>query len=478
MAELEVAQREAPSGELPLEAALRNIEIFSDLTDEQIEWFASHSEDLRLAPGDILIHEGEPADSLFVLLEGEIRGRRESGGGDGPVFTARAGQVSGMLPFSRMTHFTVVARALQPTRLARLRKPDFDEMLRVIPPLLPRLVTVLADRIREVSRADQQREKLVALGKLSAGLAHELNNPASAARRAAETLRKVSKQVREANQRLYITGLSQEQRMLLGETERKMVDDLGTAPPLDSLAESDRQEEIEDWLKKNGVHDQGSMASGLVETGLDNATLDRLARAFDRATLSDVLIKLVANIEAEKLTRDIESATGRISELVRAVKEYSFMDQQPQQEIDLHQGIDSTLTMLKFRLKHGVNVSREYDAKLPRVFAHGSELNQIWTNLVDNAIDAMQGKGELRIRTVRELDYALVEVIDNGPGIPEEVKPHLFEPFFTTKGVGAGTGLGLDTVYRIVRNHHGQVTVQSRPGETRFQVRLPLSQPK
>jgi signal transduction histidine kinase len=179
-------------------------------------------------------------------------------------------------------------------------------------------------------------------------------------------------------------------------------------------------------------------------------------------------------VGAERLTREIEASTGRISELVRAIKEYTYMDQAPEQEVDVHRGIESTLTMLKFRLKHGVEVKREFDPGLPGVFAHGSELNQVWTNLIDNAIDAMGGKGELRIRTSRELDYVLVEIIDNGPGIADSVKPHIFEPFFTTKGVGEGTGMGLDTVYRIVRGHRGDISVDSRPGRTNFQVRLPL----
>jgi signal transduction histidine kinase len=183
---------------------------------------------------------------------------------------------------------------------------------------------------------------------------------------------------------------------------------------------------------------------------------------------------VAASLGAERLTREIEASTGRISELVRAIKEYTYMDQSPEQEIDLHRGIESTLTMLKFRLKHGVNVTREFAPDLPHVVAHGSELNQVWTNLIDNAIDAMNGKGELKIRTSRELDFVVVEVIDNGKGIPDAVKPHIFEPFFTTKGVGEGTGMGLDTAYRIVRGHRGEICFDSQPGRTRFEVRLPI----
>jgi signal transduction histidine kinase len=212
----------------------------------------------------------------------------------------------------------------------------------------------------------------------------------------------------------------------------------------------------------------------LIEAGVDCAGLETLGAEFRQEVLSQVLARVVASIGSERLTREIEASTARISELVRAIKEYTYMDQAPEQEVDVHRGIESTLTMLKFRLKHGVEVKRDFASELPRVFAHGSELNQVWTNLIDNAVDAMSGKGELKIRTSRELDYVLVEVIDNGPGIPNAVKPHIFEPFFTTKDVGVGTGMGLDTVYRIVRAHHGEVSFDSKPGRTSFQVRLPL----
>jgi len=470
----DTATTTTPQSSESLKEALRKIPIFADLTEEQLEWFASKSEDLHLASGDILIRDGDPADSLFVILEGEMRGRRETGAPDAPMFIAQAGQVTGMLPFSRLTVFHIVSRAFGPSRIARFHKDNFPEMMQRIPQLTPRLVGVLADRIREVSRADQQRDKLTALGKLSAGLAHEMNNPASAARRAAEGLRNCTHDLRKANARLDQITLTPEQRTLIAHLEDCLIDSMASAPALDSLVQSDREDEMIGWLKGHGIPNGARFATGLVEANVDREDLNNLTEKFDSRILPDVLTRVVSALSAERLTREIEASTGRISELVRAIKEYTYMDQLPEQEIDIHQGIDSTLVMFKFRLKKGVKVVRDYDKTIPRIFAHGSELNQVWTNLIDNAIDAMGGKGELRIRTARELDMLLVEIVDNGPGIPEAVQPHIFDPFFTTKGVGEGTGLGLDTAYRIVRSHHGEITVESRPGKTCFQVRLRL----
>lgn len=456
------------------EAALRQIEVFSDLRDDQLQWFVSNAEQRNLSVGDTLLHEGDPANALFVLLEGEVRGRRENGGGDAPGFLIRTGQVTGLLPFSRMMHFPLTARATAPSWLLGLHKDHFQEMLQRIPELLPRLIGVMVDRIREYSRAEQQRDKLSALGKLSAGLAHELNNPASAAVRAAEGLRECMHELRRTDKLLDDDSLSCEERSALASLEGNLLDQLASRPSLDALEQSDMEQELSSWMNGRNIANASRLASGLVEAGVDRSTLEKLAARYRDGVLSHVLARLVSSVGAERLTREIEASTGRISELVRAIKEYTYMDQAPEQEVDVHRGIESTLTMLKFRLKRGVEVKREFDANLPRVFARGSELNQVWTNLIDNAIDAMGGKGQLIIRTSRELDFILVEIIDNGPGIPDVLKPHLFEPFFTTKGVGEGTGIGLDTVYRIVRAHRGEVTFESRPGRTSFQVRLPL----
>ncbi len=290
-------------------------------------------------------------------------------------------------------------------------------MLQRIPELLPRLIGVLADRIREYSRAEQQRDKLSALGKLSAGLAHELNNPAAAAGRAAEGLRESMQELRKINKTLDDDSLSCVERTALASFEENLMDQLGVQASA-GRAGTERYRRGACHLAeppKNRRMRRGLLQAWWKPAWID-AALEKLGGRFQDGVLAHVLARVVSSVGAERLTREIEASTGRISELVRAIKEYTYMDQAPEQEIDVHRGIESTLTMLKFRLKRGVEVKREFDPNLPRIFARGSELNQVWTNLIDNAIDAMGGKGELIIRTSRELDFVLVEIIDNGPG--------------------------------------------------------------
>ncbi len=455
---------------------LRKIEVFADLPQEHLAWLAEKFEERRFQPGEIMAREGEPLDHLTVILEGEIRIQRGSGP-DATIFTAIAGQVTGLLPYSRLTHYGGTSRAVLPTRIVGLHRSLFPEMLQRMPLLGQRLVSLMADRIRETTRIETQRDKLMALGKLSAGLAHELNNPAAAAQRATASLRETLETVRDASIRLARHALSAEQREMITRFEREAGQ--YTAPiPADPLAQSDREERITTWLEGRHMPDAWKIAPALADAGVDVPKLENLAAQVGETVLCDALIRIASILTIARLIGEIEISTKRISHLVQAIKEYSYMDQAAMQVIDLHQGLENTLTILHHRLKGGIKVVREYDENLPRICAYGGELNQIWTNLISNAIEAMQGKGELRVRTARELDRVLVEIGDNGPGIPPDVLPHIYEPFFTTKGVGEGTGLGLDTVCRIIRNHHGEIRVSSRPGDTRFQVYLPVTQPQ
>jgi signal transduction histidine kinase len=447
------------SGQNPGVEELRAISVFSDLAGDALAWLASQMSVFELQPGDILIRAGDPADHLVVLFRGEVHAER----GDGSVYIIHAGQVTGLLPYSRLVRYPSTARAI------------FAEMLERMPVLQQRLVNILSDRIRETTAADQQREKLIALGKISAGLAHELNNPASAARRGVDNLRQAFNSVRTAALQLEKRGLPLSSRVFLAQLDRDWIEQAGAQSALDTLERSEREEEFAEWLDNHNVPSSWDLAASLVDAGCNRNTLEQVANQIPAEFLADALVRVTASITISRLLEEIESSIGKISELVRAVKEYSYMDQMPEQEIDIHAGLENTLLMLRHQLKHGVEVVRDYDRTLPPICARGSELNQVWTNLISNAIDAMNGEGKLRIRTFREPTFAVVEVIDNGPGIPSEIKTRIFEPFFTTKPVGEGTGLGLDTVRRIIRNHHGDVTFDSRPGETRFVVRIPFS---
>jgi signal transduction histidine kinase len=455
---------------------LRKIEVFSDLPQEHFAWLAEKFEETRFQPGEIFIREGDPADHLTVILEGEIRLQR-GGSPDAPTYTGFAGEVTGLLPYSRLTNYGGTARAVLPTRIARLHKNLFPEMLQRMPQLGQRLVAIMSDRIRETTKIETQREKMMALGKLSAGLAHELNNPAAAAQRATASLRETLETVRDASIRLARHALSTEQREMILRFERE-AGQYTAAIPTDPLAQSDREERLTTWLEGRQVPDAWKIAPVLADAGVEIPKLESLASQVGDKVLVDAIIRIASLLTISRLIGEIEASTKRISDLVRAIKEYSYMDQAAMQEIDLHQGLESTLKILHHRLKNGIKVVRAYDENLPRICAFGGELNQIWTNLMANAIEAMQGKGELRLRTARELDRVLVEIGDNGPGIAPDVLPHIFEPFYTTKGVAEGTGLGLDTVSRIIRNHHGEIRVLSHPGDTRFQVYFPVTQPK
>jgi len=455
---------------------LRKIEVFADLPQEHLAWLVEKLEERRFQPGEVMAREGDPLDHLTVMLEGEMRIQRGNGP-DALIFRVYAGQVTGLLPYSRLTHYGGTAQAVLPTRVALLHRSLFPEMVQRIPLLGQRLVALMSDRIRETTRMETQRDKLMALGKLSAGLAHELNNPAAAAQRATASLREALETVRDASIRLARHALSTEQREMITGFERE-AGQFSPTIPADPLAQSDREERIASWLEGRHVPQAWKVAPALADGGVDIPKLETLATQVGDEVLCDALVRIASILTIARLISEIEISTKRISDLVRAIKEYSYMDQAAMQNVDLHQGLENTLTILHHRLKGGINVVREYDKNLPKICAYGGELNQIWTNLISNAIEAMQGKGELRVRTARELDRVLVEIGDNGPGIPPAVLPHIFDPFFTTKGVGEGTGLGLDTVCRIIRNHHGEIRVSSHPGDTRFQVYLLVTQPK
>jgi signal transduction histidine kinase len=451
---------------------LSKVPVFADLPDDQIEWFLSQAEELPLKADQVYFRQGDPADAMFVMLEGQFQVRGELGG-QPIVLSAKAGDVGGVLPFSRMKQFTVNGRALTDGRILRFPTSKFQDLVQKMPELVTRLVALMSDRIREATRFEQQRDRLAGLGKLSAGLAHELNNPASAAKRATSQLREVLHRIKEASHELGRRDLSPAQKAEVEKLERSITF-RNEAPP-DALTVSDLEEKIDSLLRSHGQNDLWQLAADLARRNVQPDTLESLFAALDADTARAALVRIAASVEIANLLNEIESSASRISDLVGAIKEYTYMDQAPVQNVDIVKSLETTLTIMNHKLKHGVMVQREYQ-KIPLlVNSFGSELNQVWTNLIDNAIDAMSGKGELRVRTCREDSSVMVEISDNGPGIPEEIQSRIFEPFFTTKAVGQGTGLGLDTVQRIVKKHQGNIQVSSKPGDTRFQVWLPLS---
>src|SRR5499427_5811514 len=451
---------------------LLRVPAFADLPEDQIAWFLSQSQEVNLKAGDVYARQGDPPEAMFVLLEGEFQWRGEFGG-ETIVIAGNVGDVTGALPFSRMKQFTVTGRAVSDGRILRFPSSLFPELIQKMPELAKRLVGVMADRIREVTRLEQQRDRLAGLGKLSAGLAHELNNPASAAKRAASQLRSTLHRVKEASHELGRRELTSTQKSEIERLEASFTK--RDEPPPDTLTMSDLEDQIDSLLRSHGQHDLWQLAAELAQRGIQPSALESLFENLDAGSARAALVRIAASLEIASLLNEIESSTSRISDLVRAIKEYTYMDQSSVQNVDVVKGLETTLTILNHKLKRGVAVQRDYQPVPLLVDSFGSELNQVWTNLIDNAIDAMNGKGELRVRTYRDDGCVVVEIGDNGPGISPEIRAHIFEPFFTTKGVGEGTGLGLDTVQRIVRKHRGNIQVNSKPGDTRFQVWLPLS---
>ena len=453
---------------------LRSLMLFEKLSDEQLTWLYDHSTEAAYAAGEILFTESEQTGWLWVLIEGEWQLSRTIGGQELP-FTTSAQPGSWFGGFLEDVS-AASGRTILPSRFLKTPNEQARFMLNNGFPIARHLIDGIRAGAQNYATQVQQHEKMAALGKLSAGLAHELNNPAAAARRAASQLQETVQAIVTAslklNERLSVSQLAQ-----VAAFQQEISAQAKTRPQLGSLEQSEREDELTAWLEDHQIEDGWKLATSLVEAGLDAVQLDRLADEVPVEGLGEVLVWLDATFSSTELINQLEQSTERISGLVKAVKEYSYMDQAPLQEIDLHAGLENTLVILGHKLKKGqIVVNREYDSNLPRISVYGSELNQVWTNLLDNAIDALNGTGHIWLRTRRENDWLLVEIADDGPGIPLEIQSRIFEPFFTTKSVGEGTGLGLDIAYRVVvTRHKGNLKLISRPGETRFQVWLPLN---
>jgi signal transduction histidine kinase len=458
---------------------LKPLAILEGLSQQSLDWLSSHGTKIELATGDRMFALGEPADFMFIIVTGSIKRYEEVGGQWLAVSTTNRGQVTGMLPFSRMKQWPGHTVAVEPSQVLRIKKSDFDEMLAISHELGRRLVAEMSNRVRGDVRLEQQREKMVALGRLSAGLAHELNNPAAAIRRTsknlADRLTHLSSLIMTLAQRDLEKTTTEAIEQLCQVARDSELDDY-----LSPLDRSDREEELAAWLKERKIADAWGLAGLLTDAGLRVDDLDQFASTIPDDFLSDALTWVAGNVEADRMIAEIISAAGRVSELVASVKTYSHMDRSSEHKpTDVREGLDNTLTMLGHKLKQkNIRLTRNYPDHLPTIPGNAGELNQVWTNLIDNALDAMEDNGELSIN-IESNDWGVaVKIIDNGSGIPEDIRHRIFDPFFTTKDVGIGTGLGLDIARRIVHTNGGQIEVQSEPGRTEMYVRLPGSPEK
>ncbi len=462
------------AGPVPVDD-IRVVPEFEGLPEATFEWLAEHGRYYEFSVGERVFENGHEANELVITLDGAVQLVIDVGGQPILYDTMRGGRVAGLLPYSRMTHYTGTGLVLEPVRAVFVDRKDFPGLLDTSEELGQRLVARMTDRVRESTRASQQREKMMALGKLSAGLAHELNNPAAAIRRSAAELQERVTQLPELVARMT-------EHQVTAEQVRQASDIRNTAKPdrtLSTVARGEQEDDLADRLEELGVDDGWRLAEVLVDAGFTVECLDEIADELPAAAVPDVLRWIEGGLAADRLLAEIESAASRISGLVGSVKTYSHMDQAPAREAtDVPVGIDSTVTMLGHKIKKkSVRFIRSIPSDLPRIPAYTGELNQVWTNLLDNALDAVDEGGTIEVKAEVVGDYLCVSIIDDGAGVPEDIQSRIFEPFFTTKGVGEGSGLGLDMVQRIVvKQHTGTLNLESEPGRTVFKVCLPLEE--
>jgi signal transduction histidine kinase len=452
--------------------AVRKMPLFAGLADDQLGCITP-GEIVEIPAGSVVTEESVAAGFFYVTLSGEVQLWRSYDRQDVLMAVSKPGHFMGEISILLDAPMMATARVSKTARLFRLNKDGFWKMMGTCPSVAREILRTVTERFRNLEGFAFQREKLISLGTMAAGLAHELNNPASAARRASSYLAKVSEDARLLIIEL-VRGLDSSGWDHLFDAWKDVMDRLQTATPLDSLARSDREDALATWFAEHEIPEGWKLAGTFVAAGLDVPWLEGFIAKLPASSHAAAIRWIDGRINVKQLVEQVENSTIRISELVKAVKSYTQVDKSPMQDTDVHEGLESTLTMLGHKLK-GVTLRRAFDPALPRIVAYGGELNQVWTNLIDNAVDAVNGTGKICVGTFRDGDYVVVEIVDNGSGIPPDVQSHMFEPFFTTKAVGSGTGLGLVISNRIVANRHGgEIEFESKPGETRFKVRLPI----
>lgn len=469
----------------------KDTELSPRLSPEILERLKPHGQERLLQAGEILVQEGEPTYQFYVVLAGQLKVSKRFGAEEKLLAIQTPGEFTGDLALLIGKPSPATIQAVEASRVLEIAPKTFKQVMAQSSQEAAVVLAALAGRARETEMLLRQQEKLAALGRLSAGLAHELNNPAAAGQRASKLLREAIVSIQGRLLKLCDQLFPDGQRELILQLQAEAVAYSVSAPVLDPLTQSDREDALMDWLDQRGIANGWKLAPVLVAGGITEDRLEELADALSPEAMTEALNWLTETLTLAGLVNELEYSTSRISQLVKAIKSYSYMDQAPLQEIDIHEGLENTLMILNHKLKYGITVIREYATGLPKIQAYGSELNQVWTNLLDNAVYALKQEVKRReeqqesftptiwLRTALQNDQIWIEIADNAAGIPSEVQSRIFEPFFTTKGMGEGSGLGLDIVQRIiVQRHHGDIRVASKPGETRFTITLPIQHSK
>lgn len=456
-------------------ALLRRVPLFAELTDEDLDWVAGGCEACELAAGEVVAAEGDEGDAMYVIADGRLEVVKRQGLGEVPLARLGAGEIVGEMAVLERAPRNATVRALGPARVIRVGRDVVTELVRTRPSAAISMLGTVTGRLQSTAALLLERDKLAALGTLSAGLAHELNNPAAAVQRSAGLLGSALDRWATATRALADVGRDDVGEGVIADLGRRLEAPREVATEVDPLEAGDREAALADLLGDRDVPGADELASELASAGWSDDDLADAASAFDGTDLGAVVEWAIAGAEIHALVSEVGIGAKRISEIVAAVKTYTYAGQAPVRRASVTDGIEATLVILRPKLKRGIEVERDFAPGLPPIDAYGAELNQVWTNIIDNAIDAMGGKGRIRIRAFARDRDVVVEFCDSGPGIPPEVRSRMFEPFFTTKPPGSGTGLGLHISHSVVARHGGRIEVRSAPGETCFEVVLPVA---
>jgi signal transduction histidine kinase len=452
---------------------LRNIPLFSDLPDSALQDMCGHVEEVHLSAGDILFEEGNIGKHAYVIREGQIEIFTRFAGRKVPLAIRQEGEVIGEISLLEATPRTASGQAITDSSLIAIGHHLLDELLDTSPSVARTMLKTIIMRLQSSEATLLQSKKMAQLGTFTAGIAHELNNPASSVQRGSEQLRDCLQEHQAVLFEIRALELTPEQADRLQSLGEQVLDRAREQLEFSPIERLDRELELERWFENRGI-DRWDFISNLINLGFDQSSLQEIATHYPAQALPIILRWITLEFETYRLLDEIHQGAGRISEIIQALKSYAYLDQAPTQEIDVHEGLKNTLVILRHKLKEGVDVETDFGDNIPKITAFGSELNQVWTNIIDNSIDAMNSSGRLILRTRYREPWVVVEIEDTGPGIPDDIKPRLFDPFFTTKPVGKGTGLGLNISYKIIQKHGGDIKVHSKPGQTCFEVLLPI----